>query len=77
MLLSSQREPLRRHLVAVREIHERDLAVGQGRVVLPDALDRRFPNAATSWLCSSFFRRRGSAAIRVTGRRRTITCTSR
>ena len=43
MLPSSLRESLRRHLAAVREIHERDLAAREGRVVLRDALDRKFP----------------------------------
>jgi len=33
----------------VRRIHEADLARGFGRVVLPFALDRKFPNAATEW----------------------------
>jgi integrase len=55
MLPSSWREPLRRRLGAVREVHERDLAVGDGRVVMPDALDRKFPNAATSSLWQFVF----------------------
>jgi integrase len=33
----------------VRRLHERDLARGFGRVVLPFALDRKFPNAANEW----------------------------
>ena len=33
----------------MRRLHERDLARGFGRVVLPFALDRKFPNAATEW----------------------------
>jgi integron integrase len=41
--------PLRRHLCAVEEQHRRDLSQGAGFVVLPDALDRKFPAAATEW----------------------------
>jgi len=37
------------HLADVRRLHERDLARVFGRVVLPVALDRKFPNAATGW----------------------------
>lgn len=49
MLPSIVKEPLRRHLHVVKERHARDLAEGGGRVVLPTALDRKYPNAATEW----------------------------
>ncbi len=49
MLPSAAREALTRHLEDVRRLHERDLAKGFGRVVLPCALDRKFPNAPTEW----------------------------
>jgi len=42
-------ERLRAHLVEVKQQHERDLAAGHGRVVLPFALDRKYPNAPTEW----------------------------
>ena len=42
-------EPLRAHLDGVRRQHERDLRAGVGRVVLPEALDRKYPNAAAEW----------------------------
>jgi integron integrase len=32
-----------------RRVHERDLADGWGRVVVPDALDRKYPNAPWEW----------------------------
>jgi len=41
--------PLRRHLADVRRLHAADLEGGFGRVVLPDALDRKYPLAATDW----------------------------
>ena len=40
---------LRRHLAAVKRLHERDLASGSGRVALPDALARKYPRAPASW----------------------------
>jgi integron integrase len=40
---------LHEHLQKVKELHDRDLAQGFGRVVLPTALDRKFPNAAREW----------------------------
>jgi integrase len=42
-------EPLARHLEFVKRQHEADLARGFGRVVLPFALDRKYPNAPTEW----------------------------
>jgi integrase len=49
MLPSAATEGLTTHLADVRRIHEADLARGFGRVVLPFALDRKFPNASTDW----------------------------
>ena len=40
---------LERQLKRAKAVHERDLADGWGRVVLPDALDRKYPNAASEW----------------------------
>jgi integron integrase len=41
--------PLREHLQTVRTIHRQDLANGLGRVWLPQALERKYPNAAREW----------------------------
>jgi len=49
MLPAAARDALTKHLVAVRRMHDDDLARGCGRVVLPFALDRKFPNASTEW----------------------------
>lgn len=43
------REPLTRHLADVQRLHARDLPRGVGRVVLPFALERTFPNAPAEW----------------------------
>lgn len=49
MLPMAIEERLTKHLQDVKRQHERDLAGGFGRVVLPCALDRKYPNAATEW----------------------------
>jgi integron integrase len=42
-------EPLRSHLVLVREQHERALRHGYAGVELPEALRRKYPSAESSW----------------------------
>jgi integron integrase len=49
MLPQSSREDLREHLAAVKRRYEEDLARGAGYVVLPDALERKYPRAAREW----------------------------
>ena len=49
MLPRAMEERLQRHLQEVKGQHERDVAGGVGRVVMPFALDRKYPNAATDW----------------------------
>ena len=49
MLPGAVKERLRAHLGEVRRQHEQDLAAGHRRVALPDALARKYPNAATEW----------------------------
>jgi len=41
--------PLQQHLESVRMIHNRDLDLGYGRVYLPHALARKYPNAEQEW----------------------------
>jgi len=41
--------PLRRHLMLVREQHERALRLGYGGVDLPEALARKYRGAPTNW----------------------------
>ena len=54
MLPDVVRDRLREHLDVVRGLHETDLAAGFGRVVLPTALERKFPNAACHTFRHSF-----------------------
>ncbi|NQT20286.1 MAG: integron integrase [Planctomycetes bacterium] len=49
MLPVSLKAPLQEHLKKVKAVHERDLADGWGRVQLPMALDRKYPNAPSEW----------------------------
>jgi integron integrase len=49
MLAGSLVDPLRVHLQKVRVLHRQDLECGYGRVYLPYALARKYPNAAAEW----------------------------
>lgn len=49
MLPISIKEPLRGHLEKVKKIHEADLKAGFGRVHLPNALKKKYPNADREW----------------------------
>jgi integron integrase len=55
MLPEALYAPLGHHLEGVRAQHQRDVAAGFGRVALPEALDRKYPNAATEWLWQFVF----------------------
>ena len=47
MLPAAVTDRLRDHLAHVRQLHAADLKDGVGRVVLPDALEKKYPSAAT------------------------------
>lgn len=49
LLPDSCREPLLEQLEYARQLHQRDLSEGWGRVALPDALARKYPNASAQW----------------------------
>lgn len=49
MLPQVLKKPLVKHIGGVREVHHRDLADGYGRVAMPYALERKYPNAAVDW----------------------------
>ena len=42
-------DPLREHLLMVQRVHDRDVARGQGRTVLPEAFIRKHPTAPLEW----------------------------
>src|SRR5690606_738137 len=41
--------PLQDQMRQAKRVWERDRAAGWGEVLLPSALDRKYPNAATEW----------------------------
>jgi integron integrase len=49
MVPSAAVPKLRAHLERVRKLHHADLAAGFGRVLLPDALARKYPRADREW----------------------------
>lgn len=49
MLPESLKINLKEHLKKVKAIHEKDLRDGWGCVQLPEALDRKYPNAPSDW----------------------------
>ena len=49
MLPQSLVPTLQEHLLGVRSLHRRDLAAGWGRVLMPYALERKYPNASREW----------------------------
>jgi len=43
------RDPLSKHLERVRALHAKDRSEGFGRVMLPEALEGKYPNAPLEW----------------------------
>ncbi len=48
-------EPLRLHLNQVKALHQKDLFDGFGTVYLPNALDKKYPNANKEWIWQYVF----------------------
>ena len=67
MLPRKLKELLVVHLERIRRIHERDLLEGWGRVVMPYALDRKYPNAAAEWRWQFIFPQERRWTAPVTG----------
>ena len=59
---------LENHLARVRVIHNRDLDQGSGEVYLPDAIARKYPNAAKEWNWQYVFPARNLAVDPRSGR---------
>ncbi|MEW6377871.1 MAG: integron integrase [Thermodesulfobacteriota bacterium] len=49
MIPGKIREELTNHVASVKEIHDQDLKMGYGEVSLPDALEKKYPNAPKEW----------------------------
>jgi integron integrase len=70
MLPGAVKEPLWAHLQGVKRQHEEDLQKGLGRVALPDALERKYPNAGSEWGWQWIFPATSHYADRITGEKR-------
>ncbi|MFI5345163.1 MAG: integron integrase [Elusimicrobiota bacterium] len=64
------RDPLRAHLAAVERQHQEDLTRGLGRVELPNALARKYPNADKEWGWQWVFPATSHYTDELTGQRR-------
>ena len=47
--------PRKDHLKRVKDLHEKELAEGFGKVYLPYALEKKYPNAAAEWMWQYVF----------------------
>jgi len=70
MLPTATKEPLLRHLQAVKRQHDQDLEKRLGRVALPDALERKYPNAGKEWGWQWVFPATSHFTDRATGEKR-------
>jgi integron integrase len=70
MLPTAIKESLCRHIEAVRCQHREDIEKGLGRVALPNALDRKYPNAGKEWGWQWVFPAPHHFTDRVTGEKR-------
>jgi integrase len=50
-----QKDRVKEHLAHAKAVNERDLQLGFGTVYLPDALERKYPNAAREWMWQYVF----------------------
>ncbi len=69
-LPSGLRESIQKHLAAVEKIHQEDLRQGLGKVELPNALDRKYPNADKEWGWQWVFPATSHYTDRITGQQR-------
>jgi len=67
MLPASVKTPLRKHLQTAKQIHEKDLTDGWGRVHMPYALGRKYPNASSDWRWQMVFPQESRWRNRETG----------
>jgi len=70
MLPAAVKERLAKHLDLIRRQHQRDLDGGLGRVALPNALERKYPNAGKEWAWQWVFPATSHYVDRVTGEKR-------
>ena len=69
MLPAAVKDVLHHHLQDVKRLHNEDLQKGLGRVVLPNALDRKYPNADQEWGWQWVFPATSHYTDRITGKK--------
>ena len=69
-LPTAAKEPLLRHLHVVKRQHQEDLTKGLGDVALPNALERKYPNAGKEWGWQWVFPATSHYTDRITGEQR-------
>jgi integron integrase len=70
LLPAAVKEELKKHLKKVKALHKRDLKEGFGRVYLPFALERKYPNADMEWAWQYVFPAAGRSIDPRTGTER-------
>ena len=70
MLPTAVKEPLAKHLDLIKRQHQSDIEHGLGRVALPNALERKYPNAGKEWGWQWVFPATSHYTDKVTGERR-------
>ena len=70
MLPTAIKDTLFRHMEAARSQHQQDIKKGLGRVALPNALERKYPNAGREWAWQWVFPASNHYTDRVTGEKR-------
>jgi site-specific recombinase XerC len=70
MLPARSETDLAMHLELIKEQHRRDLERGLNRVALPNALDRKYPNAGKEWAWQWLFPATSHYTDKVTRERR-------
>ncbi|NTU70393.1 MAG: integron integrase [Coriobacteriia bacterium] len=67
MLPEQLKAPLREQLLHAQAVHRLDLEAGWGRVVLPEALERKYPSAPAEWRWQWVFPQQNRWRNRTTG----------
>jgi integron integrase len=70
MLPAAVKEQLAKHLDLIKRQHQSDIERGLGRVALPNALERKYPNAGKEWGWQWVFPATSHYTDKVTGERR-------
>jgi integron integrase len=70
MLPAAVKEPLDKHLDSIKRLPEHDLERGFDRVSLPNALERKYPNAGKEWGWQWVFSATTHFVDRITGEKR-------